>query len=84
MSYIPAPKLLKAFPEAQPVKPKTPVQGGGGLRKRWKDENGNIYEWDSRHGSVEKYDRRDRHLGEFEPNTGEQLSPPNPVYVVEP
>ncbi len=83
MSYIPAPKLLKAFPEAQPVKP-NPVQGGGGLRKRWKDQDGNIYESDSRHGTVEKYDRRGRHLGEFEPDTGEQLSPPNPDYVVEP
>lgn len=84
MPYIPPPKTLIAFPNAQLVKPKTPIQGGGGLRKRWKDAEGNIYEWDSRHGTVEKYDRKGRHLGEFAPDTGEQLNPPNPNYVVEP
>lgn len=83
MSYIPAPKTLTAFPEARPAKPKS-VQGGGGLRKRWKDEEGNIYEWDSRHGSVEKYDRKGKHLGEFDPETGEQLKLPNLDYSVEP
>jgi len=56
---IPPPKELTAFPALKPVKPKTPVQGGGGLRKRWKDETGNIYEWDSQHGTVEKYNKRE-------------------------
>ncbi|MGG6267990.1 colicin E3/pyocin S6 family cytotoxin [Leptolyngbya sp. AN03gr2] len=84
MPYIPAPKLLQAFPDAKPVKPKTSVQGGGGLRKRWKDEEGNIYEWDSRHGTIEKYDRKGKHLGEFDPITGEQLKPANPDYEVDP
>jgi hypothetical protein len=51
------------------VRPKTPVKGGGGLRKRWKDAEGNIYEWDSQHGRLEKYDKRGRHLGEFDPDT---------------
>lgn len=83
MPYIPAPKYLKAFPTALPVKPKTPVQGGGGLRKRWKDPEGNIYEWDSRHGTIEKYDKKGNHLGEFN-SAGEQIKPSNPNYKIEP
>jgi RHS repeat-associated protein len=50
-AMIPAPKVPKAFPGLNRSKPKTPVQGGGGLRKRWKDDDGNIYEWDSQHGA---------------------------------
>ncbi len=73
MSYIPPPKLLPAFPDAKIVKRKTPIPGGG-LRKRWEDEKF-IYEWDSLHGRVEKYDKRGNHLGEFDPNTGEQTKP---------
>jgi hypothetical protein len=34
-----------------------------------------IYEWDSRHGLVEKYDKRGNHLGEFNPVTGEKINP---------
>jgi Cytotoxic len=55
---VPAPKELEAFPDAERAKPKTPVQGGGGLRQRWKDSDGNIYEWDRQHGTVEKYNKR--------------------------
>ncbi|MDF2386973.1 hypothetical protein JMG10_36260 [Nostoc ellipsosporum NOK] len=73
MTYIPAPKTLTAFPQAKSVKPKTPIYGGG-LRKRWEDEE-YIYEWDYRHGLVEKYDRRGNHLGEFHPVSGEQMNP---------
>ncbi|GCL37133.1 colicin E3 [Anabaena aphanizomenioides LEGE 00250] len=74
MSYFPAPIILEAFPQAKKVKGKTPVQGGGALRKRWKDQD-YIYEWDSRHGLVEKYDKRGNHLGEFDPFTGEKINP---------
>lgn len=84
MSYVPSPKFLLAFPNAKPAKRKTPVQSGGGLRKRWIDLDSSIYEWDSQHGTVEKYDRKGKHLGEFNPETGEQLKPPNPNYKVEP
>ena len=70
MTYIPPPKNLLTFSEAKRVKPKTLIPGGG-LRKRWKDKN-YLYEWDSYHGRVEKYDKRGNHLGEFDPNTGEQ------------
>ncbi|WP_238485846.1 colicin E3/pyocin S6 family cytotoxin [Rahnella perminowiae] len=31
------------------------VKGGGALRSRWKDNSGNIYEWDSLHGTVVMY-----------------------------
>jgi hypothetical protein len=73
-----APTILPAFPQAKVVPRKTFVQGGGGMRKRWKDDN-HIYEWDSRHGRVEKWDKRGKkHLGEFDPDTGNQLKPADP------
>ncbi len=81
---IPPPKELTAFPTLKPVKPKTPVQGGSGLRKRWKDEVGNIYEWDSQHGTVEKYNKRGKHLGEFNPDTGELLKSADKTRSIEP
>lgn len=77
------PKTLEAFPSAIGVKFKTSVQGGGGVRKRWKDQKGKIYEWDSQHGAVEVYDKQGRHLGEFNPNTGEQTKPAKPGRRVE-
>lgn len=71
-NHVPAPRELEHFPAAKRVKPKTPVQGGRGMRARWEDGT-YIYEWDSRHGEVEKYNRRGRHLGSFDPETGEKL-----------
>jgi hypothetical protein len=60
------------------VRGKTPVQGGGKLRPRWLDRKGQIYEFDSRHGAIEKYDRSGRkHLGEYSPSTGEQTKAPD-------
>ena len=73
MTYIPPPKHLPAFPNAKLAKRKTPILGGG-LRKRWRDGDF-IYEWDSFHGKVEKYDKRGNHLGEFDPITGEKTKP---------
>ena len=77
IGYIPPPKTkdLKGFPGLTKDKRKTPNQGGGGLRKRWKDEKGNIYEWDSRHGALEKYDKQGWHLGQFDYITGKQTKP---------
>jgi hypothetical protein len=80
----PAPKELKAFPDAKRAKPKTPVQGGGGLRKRWVGKDGSIYEWDSQHGTVEKYNKRGKHLGEFDPETGEETKSADPSRKVTP
>jgi hypothetical protein len=82
-SYHPAPKGLTAFPDAVKVDFKTRVQGGGGVRRRWKDSKGRIYEWDSQHGAVEMYDKQGKHLGEFDPVTGEQTKPASPGRKVE-
>ncbi len=81
---VPAPDSLEGFPEATRVKSKTPVQGGGSKRRRWRDSDGSILEWDSQHGTVEKYNRRGKHLGEYDPNTGEQTKPAKPEREVEP
>ncbi|WP_263269582.1 colicin E3/pyocin S6 family cytotoxin [Pseudomonas phytophila] len=74
-SYHPAPLKLKHYPDAVLVDSKTKVQGGGKLRRRWKDSKGRIFEWDSRHGTVEIYDKQGRHLGEFDPDTGRETKP---------
>lgn len=76
MTYIPPPKQLPAFPNAKRVKPKN-------RRMRWKDKNF-IYEWDSFHGKIEKYDKRGKHLGEFDHLTGEQTKEADPTREVEP
>lgn len=83
-NYHSAPKRLEAFPEARATKRKTSVSGGGGMRKRWKDAKGNIYEWDSEHGAVEKYDKRGNHLGEFDHLTGIQTKSAESKRRVEP
>ncbi len=82
--YKPAPKTPAAFPGLKRAKPKTSVQGGGGLRKRWKDVDGNIWEWDSQHGELEKYSPRGKHLGSFDPDTGEQRNLADDSRTVEP
>ncbi|MDP3935528.1 MAG: colicin E3/pyocin S6 family cytotoxin, partial [Alphaproteobacteria bacterium] len=79
----PAPELLEAFPEAIIApKRKTPVKGGGGLRKRWKDRK-HIYEWDAENGRVEKYNKRGEHLGEFDHITGEKTKEADPTRRIE-
>ena len=82
--YHKPPQKLTHWPDAKKVKMKTRKLGGGGLRKRWKDKKGRIYEWDSQHGAIEKYDKRGNHLGEFDPETGKQLKPANKTRSVEP
>jgi hypothetical protein len=73
--YTPPSEELPGFPNAKQVRPKT-RRSGAGFRKRWKDpDDGTIYEWDSQHGTVEKYDGNGHHLGEFDPDTGEQIKP---------
>jgi hypothetical protein len=80
----PAPDTLPGFPGAQRTKARTFVQGGGGKRARWVLPDGGILEWDSRHGAVEKYNKRGIHLGEFDPNTGAQTKPADKTRKVEP
>ena len=82
--YYPPPKGLIAFPDAKIATRKTPVKGGGGLRKRWKTRDGTIYEWECQHGKVEKYNKRGKHLGEFDSETGEQTKDADNTREVEP
>ena len=57
---------------------------GGKLRARWKDSDGKIYEWDSQHGELEKYDKRGKHLGAFDYKTGDKIKPADPKRRIEP
>lgn len=77
MAYIPAPERLPGFPDAERTEPK-------GRRRRWIDGEDRILEWDYQHGTVEMYDRRGRHLGEFDPNSGQRLKPPDRTRRIEP
>jgi hypothetical protein len=75
---------LPGFPDARKVRAKTP-RPGGGRRSRWKTEDGRIIERDRLHDTVEVYDPSGRrHLGEFAPWDGRQVSPPDPTRSVEP
>ena len=72
--YFPKPKTeeITGFPGLREVK-------GTGGRARWIDEKGKIYEWDRQHGKLEVYDKTGKkHLGEFDPKTGEQTKPGDP------
>lgn len=82
--YFPKPDILPAFAGAKWARPKTQVQGGGKQRPRWVDGDGNIYEWDFQHGTVEKYNKRGRHLGEFDHLTGVELKPADSKRRIEP
>ena len=82
--YHSKPVSLPAFPEAKQVRGKTRVQGGGYIRPRWVDHQGYIYEWDLSHGTVEKYNKRGIHLGEFNHNTGARTKEADPSRRIEP
>jgi Cytotoxic len=75
-NYKPAPKDY--VQNGLPGIPGTQYEPGAG-RRTWTDEQGNIYEWDSQHGTVEKYSPNGTHLGEFDPKTGEQTKPKDPT-----
>jgi hypothetical protein len=76
--YYDDPETLPAFPDVTRVKSKSSVQGGGKKRARWVDRKGRIYEWDSKSGAVEKYDKLGEHLGEFNHLTGERTKDAKP------
>lgn len=82
-NYYPAPKDLEGFPGTRLANRKSRMPGGR-TRKRWTDDDGNIYEWDYQHGAVEKYNKRGVHQGEYDPSTGTQTKPPDPTRRVEP
>lgn len=78
-SYFPAPKTedITGFPGLIEQKRKTRKRNGGGLRERWKDAKGKrLFEWDSEKGELEVYRYSDvKHLGSFDPYTGERRGP---------
>ncbi|WP_249961216.1 colicin E3/pyocin S6 family cytotoxin [Histophilus somni] len=84
--YIPAPRKdeITGITGLTEVKRKTSIQGGGKLRNRWKDREGYIYEWDSQHGTLEKYNHKGKHLGEFNYKTGKQTKSADPTRRIEP
>ena len=79
---ISPPRDLPGFPNARRVKAKTGFAGG--LRARWRNGNNDILEWDARHGRVECYNAQGAHRGEFDADTGAQLSPADSTRRVEP
>ena len=56
---------LPGFPEAKRSKSKTWFPGG--KRRRWKEPDGTIYEWDYENGRVEVYGRRGRRVSFLRP-----------------
>jgi hypothetical protein len=79
-TYHKPPDKLEAFPDAIRVKSKNCIQGGLKYRVAWEDQKYR-YEWDSKHGTVEKYSKKTKkHLGEFDPLTGEFIKKPNSTY----
>jgi hypothetical protein len=76
------PFVLPAFPGARKVRGTTWFAGG--LRRRWTTTDGLILEWDYQPGTIEVYDSRGRHVGEFDPTTGQPVGPANPARKVEP
>jgi hypothetical protein len=45
-------------------------------RRRWSGAKGQIYEEDTQHGDLEKYNRRGKHEGSVDPDTGEIIKGP--------
>jgi Cytotoxic len=45
-------------------------------RRRWAGGKGQIYEEDTRHGELEKYNKRGKHKGTVDPFTGEIIKAP--------
>lgn len=75
--YTPPPsdKILQGFPDAKYVGKGSP-KSGGGFRARWSMPDGRVLEWDSAHGTIEMWTngkKNAKHLGEFDPNSGDQL-----------
>ena len=79
----PSDDVLPGFPQAIKARRKTRMPGGT-MRRRWKQPDGTILEWDYQHGHIELYNDRGVHRGSFDPQTGEELAGPVPGRRVEP
>jgi hypothetical protein len=77
------PRVPPGFPDLKWSRPKTPIPGGG-LRRRWKDADNCVYEWDYLHGRLEKYTRQGKHIGEFDPETREKMKDADSTRSIEP
>jgi len=82
--YNPPPKTLPAFKNAKLAPKRKTTSAASGKRKRWIDDDGKIIEWDALHAEVEVYNKRGKHLGEFDPETGVQTKPANSSYKIKP
>jgi len=47
-----------------------------GQRRRWSGAKGQVYEEDTQHGELEKYNSRGKHKGSIDPDTGEVIKGP--------
>ena len=47
-----------------------------GHRKRWTNPRGQLFEEDTQHGELEKYNDRGKHEGSVDPDTGEVIKDP--------
>jgi hypothetical protein len=45
-------------------------------RRRWSGPKGQIYEEDTQHGDLEKYNSRGKHKGSVDPDSGEIIKGP--------
>ena len=54
-----------------------------GNRKRWRSAT-QVYEEDTQHGDLEKYNKRGKRLGSVDPDTGEIVKPPVKGRTIEP
>ena len=61
----------KVWKKLKPWRGKTKTNGTSGKNMRY-------YEWDHTHGDIEVYDRRGRHLGTMDPETGQMTKPAVP------
>ena len=43
---------------------------GAGMRQRWKEDDGTIFEWGYQHGHIEMYDWRGKHVSGFDAGSG--------------
>jgi hypothetical protein len=71
VNYETPPKALPGFPGAKKMPSKN-------QRTRWVTPDGKILEWDYQHGDVEVYDKRGKHKGSADPNSGKMTKDPIP------
>lgn len=69
LAVVQPPERLRAFPKARRARRKT-WMAGAGMRQRWKEDDGTIFEWGYQHGHIEMYDWRGKHVSGFDAGSG--------------